>query len=127
MKTKIPKLIEVTIAGEYTNFNDFFESNKTKIYDGIIYCFDLLSNSKRKTIKYLVSATTISQQTDSETVVVEFKTEFFFKKSESSLLIDYILEHYEEIEEYEKCSKIINLHKRLTNSEKPPILELTNV
>lgn len=127
MKTKIPKLIEVTIAGNYSDFNDFFETNKTKIYDGIVHCFDLLSNSNRKTIKYLVSATTVSQPSDSETVVVDFKTEFFFKKSESALLIDYILEHYEEIEEYEKCSKIIKLHKRLTNIENPPILELTNV
>lgn len=127
MITKIPKQIEVSLAGEYSDFNDFFETNKTKIYDGIIYCFDLLSNSKRKTIKYLVTATTMSQSDDSGIVVIDFKTEFFFKKSESSILIDYLLEHYEEIEEYEKCSKIINLHNKLTNFEKKPILDLTNV
>jgi hypothetical protein len=59
--------------------------------------------------------------------VVDFKTEFFFRKSESSILVDHILTHYEEIEEYEKCSEIIKLHKRLTNSEKSHILNLTNV
>jgi len=127
MITKIPKQIEISIAGKYSDFNDFFEGNKTKIYDGIINCFQLLSNSKRKAIKYLISATTLSEPSKSETVVIEFKTEFFFKKSECSLLIDYVLGHYEEIEEYEKCSEIINLHKRLTNSEKTSILKTTNV
>lgn len=127
MKTKIPKQIEIIIAGKYQDFDDFFETNKTKIYDGIVDCFNLLSNSDRKTIRYKISATTISEPSDLETVMVEFKTEFLFRKSESSLLIDYILGHYEEIEQYEKCSEIINLHKRLTNLEKSNILEVTNV
>jgi hypothetical protein len=127
MKTNIPKQIQISLVGEYSDFNDFFETNKTKIYDGIIHCFDLLSNSKRKTIKYLVTATTLSQPNENDTVIVDFKTEFFFKKSESFILTDDILHHYEEIEEYEKCLKIINLHKKLTNSEKTSILDVANV
>jgi hypothetical protein len=123
MNNKIPKVIEVVITGKYNGYIDFFEKNKTRIYEGIIECFDLLSTSKRKTIKYLVQSTTVSELVGP----VDFSTEFVFRKNEADILIDFVLTHFEQIEEYEKCRDILNLHKKLTNSENNHILELTNV
>jgi hypothetical protein len=122
MNNKIPKVIEVVITGKYNGYTDFFEKNKTRIYQGIFDCFNLLSNSNRKTIKYLVQSTTVSELVGP----VDFSTEFVFRKNEADILIDFILTHFEEIEEYEKCQEILILHKKLTNSENMSILELTN-
>ena len=119
MKTKIPREFVVNIVGEYSDYEDFFEQNKTKIYTGIVQCFILLSNSNRKTIKYIVSATT----TNKKTGIIEFNTEFLFRKDECDLLVDYVLEHFEELEEYEKCKDIIILHKSLTNTKKEVIIK----
>lgn len=118
MKNKIPREIKVSIVGEYSDYEDFFEANKTKIYSGIVECFSLLNESNRKTIRYMISATTKSKFLG----IVEFNTEFLFKKNECDLLVEYVLEHFEEIEDYEKCLEIINLHKNLTNSKKVTIL-----
>jgi hypothetical protein len=120
---KIPRSIEVVITGKYNGYNDFFEKNKTKIYSGILECFDLLSTSNRKTIKYLVSASTVSELVGS----VDFTTEFLFRKSDSNILTDFVLDHFEFIEDYEKCQKIIDIEKLLTNSNKSDKLEITNV
>ncbi|MFZ9377117.1 MAG: hypothetical protein ACO25K_08335 [Candidatus Fonsibacter ubiquis] len=118
-KIKIPREFVVNIVGEYTDYEDFFEKNKTKIYTGIVQCFILLSNSNRKTIKYIVSASTKSKRNG----IIEFNTEFLFRKDECDLLVDYILEHFEEIEEYEKCKDIIILYNSLTNSKKETIFK----
>ena len=120
---KIPRSIEVVITGKYNGYNDFFEKNKTKIYGGILECFELLSMSKRKTIKYLVSASTVSELVGS----IDFTTEFLFRKNDSEILTDFVLDHFENIEDYESCQKIINIQKALTNSIKSDKLEITNV
>jgi hypothetical protein len=123
MSNKIPRVIEVVIIGKYDGYIDFFEKNKTQIYEGIVECFDLLSNSKRKTIKYVVQSATVSELVGP----VDFTTEFTFRKTEANILTDFVLDHFEKIEEYEKCRDILNLYKKLTNSENNHILELTNV
>lgn len=120
---KIPRKIEVVITGKYNGYNDFFEKNKTKIYSGILECFELLSTSNRKTIKYVVAASTVSELVGS----VDFITEFLFRKSDFNILTDFVLDHFEFIEDYEKCQKIIDIKKVLTNSNKSDKLEITNV
>ena len=120
---KIPRKIEVVITGKYNGYNDFFEKNKTKIYSGILECFELLSTSNRKTIKYVVAASTVSELVGS----VDFITEFLFRKSDFNILTDFVLDHFEFTEDYEKCQKIIDIKKVLTNSNKSDKLEITNV
>jgi hypothetical protein len=123
MNKKIPKVIELVITGKYSGYIDFFEKNKTQIYDGIFECFSLLSVSNRKTIKYLVQSKTVSDLVGP----INFSTDFIFRKNDADILIDFVLKHFEEIEEYEKCRDILNLHKKLTNTENNHIFELTSV
>jgi hypothetical protein len=46
---------------------------------------------------------------------LSWDTEFIFKKDEYEILVDQILPYYEEIEDYETCSKIKKLHESFEN------------
>lgn len=122
MNNKIPKVVELVITEKYEGYANFFEKNRTKIYLGIIECFELLSNSNRKTIKYLVQSNFISDNSS----LIDYSTYFIFKKNEPDVLNNTVLPHFEEIEEYKKCQDILNLYKKLTNTNNNNILELTN-
>jgi uncharacterized protein with WD repeat len=127
MENKIPKIIETRITGEYNDFSEFYSLNRTKIYDDIINCFELICDSKRKTIKYVVHGTLVTRISDHSISIFELKTDYFLKKHDCKLMIKTILTHFEEIEEYEKCGKIINLYKRLTKNEKIDTFRFENV
>jgi hypothetical protein len=122
MNNKIPKIIELVITEKYDGYSNFFEKNRTEIYLGIVECFELLSNSNRKTIKYLVKSKFISDNSS----LIDFSSDFIFRKSEANILNDIVLPYFEKIEEYEKCRDILNLYKKLTNTNNNNILELTN-
>jgi hypothetical protein len=124
MNNKIPKIVELIIPDTYDGYSNFFEKNRTKIYLGIIECFDLLSNSNRKTIKYSVKS---KFNSDSTSTFFDFGTDFVFRKNDANILNETVLPYFEQIEEYEKCRDILNLYKKLTNTENNHILELTNV
>jgi hypothetical protein len=44
----------------------------------------------------------------------DWNTEFEFHRSETIVLKRDILPYFEENEDYETCSKVVNLHKELT-------------
>lgn len=123
MSNKIPKVVELVITEKYEGYANFFEKNRTEIYLGIIECFELLSNSNRKTIKYLVKSNFISDNSS----LIDYSTYFIFKKNEPDVLKNTVLPHFEKIEEYIKCQDILNLYKKLTNKKNNSTLELTNV
>ena len=104
----------VFVKGKYKNFEDFLEKNKDLIYNGVIDSFKELLGSKKRKIKYTVNAT-VKLETNE---VVEWNTEFLLLKKEPDILIDHIMQHYENNEDYEKCSEILNLYKELTNNVK---------
>jgi hypothetical protein len=110
MKTEKDKF-NVFVKGKYKNFEDFMEKNKDLIYGGVIDSFKELLGSRKRKLKYTVNAT-VKLETNE---VVEWKTEFLLLKNEPNLLVDHIMHHFEEKEDYEKCSEILNLHKELTN------------
>jgi len=104
----------VFVKGKYKNFEDFLEKNKDLIYNGVIDSFKELLGSRKRKIKYTVNAT-VKLETNE---VVEWNTEFLLLKKEPDILIDHIMQHYENTEDYEKCSEILNLYKELTNNVK---------
>ena len=104
----------VYVKGKYKNFEDFLDKNKDMIYGGIIDSFKELLNTKKRRIKYTVNATV--RLSDHE--IVEWKTEFLLLKKEPNILLEHIMPHFEENEDYEMCSEILNLHKDLTKLKK---------
>jgi hypothetical protein len=113
MKTEKDKF-NVHVKGKYKNFEDFLDRNKDLIYGGVIDSFKELLGSRKRKIKYTVNAT-VKLDTNE---IVEWKTEFLLVKNEPDILVEHIMPHFEEQEDYEKCSEILNLHKELTNKEK---------
>jgi hypothetical protein len=47
---------------------------------------------------------------------------FSFYKKDSDVLINDVLPYFEEVENYEKCAEIINLHELLTKKKKLSII-----
>ena len=109
MKTEKDKF-NVFVKGKYKNFEDFLSKNRDLIYGGVIDSFKELQNSRKRKIKYTVNATVKLDSNE----IVEWKTEFLLLKNEPDILVEHIMPHFEEKEDYEKCSEILNLHKELT-------------
>lgn len=104
----------VFVKGKYKNFEDFLNKNKDMIYGGVIDSFTELLNTKKRHIKYTVNAT-VKLETNE---IVEWKTEFLLQKKQPDILLEHIMPHFEECEDYEKCSEILNLHKQLIKTKK---------
>jgi hypothetical protein len=49
---------------------------------------------------------------------MDWKTEFQLSKKDPDILIDHVIQYFEDIEDYEKCSEIISLYKSLTKNKK---------
>lgn len=113
MKTENDQF-NVFVEGNYKNFEDFLTQNKDMIYDGVINSFKELAKTRKRKIKYTVTATVQLETED----VVEWRTEFLLSKSEPDILVEHIMPYFEEIENYEKCADILNLHKLLTKKKK---------
>ena len=113
MKTEKNKF-NVHVKGKYKDFEDFLTKNKDLIYGGVIDSFKELLGTRKRKINYTVNATVKLDNDD----IVEWKTEFTLVKGEPDILIEHIMPHFEEKEDYEKCSEILNLHKELTNKQK---------
>ena len=104
----------VFVKGKYKSFEEFLSKNKDLIYGGVVNSFKELLSTKKRQIRYTVNANV--KLSDDE--IVEWKTEFLLLKKEPNILIDHIMPHFEENEDYEMCSEILNLHKELTKNKK---------
>lgn len=96
---------ELIINGLYKDWKSFYEPNKEEIYKSIIEIFEEFKNTKKRSLILRMSAK--FKNTD-------WNTEFEFHRSETIVLKRDILPFFEETEDYETCSKVINLHKDLT-------------
>ena len=98
---------ELIFDGRYKDFQDFFDINKEVIYKSIIEIFESFSKTKSKNQQTLKVAARIKG--------LDWDTKFDFKKSESIVLKRDIMPFFEEIEDYETCCLIRNIHKELTS------------
>lgn len=112
-KSKI-HTIDVHVSGRYRSFDDFMVSNRSLIYEGVIESFRQLAESKKRSIRFIVNASLTLDYDE----MMEWETEFILLKKDPAILVDHIIHHFEEIEEYEKCKEILNLYNRLTISKK---------
>lgn len=97
---------ELFIKEKYEDFTDFYDENKEVIYKSIIELFSEFKTTRKKTLTLFISAYIKG---------LEWDTEFNFSRDETIVLKRDVMPYFEEIEDYEMCGKIINLHKELTN------------
>jgi replicative DNA helicase len=95
----------IKIKGDYLGWKDFYEPNKEIIYKSIIEIFEEFKTTRKKSLTLNLSAKLKNELWD---------TDIEFKKDDTLVLKRDILPFFEEIEDYEICSKVINLHKELT-------------
>lgn len=101
---------ELFIEGRYKDFNDFYDENKLVIYKSIIDIFLEFKKTRKKTLTLNISA---------KIKGLDWDTEFTFNRDETIVLKRDVLPYFEDIEDYESCSEILNLYKDLTfNKEK---------
>ncbi len=99
---------EVSFREEYPDFKSFYDTNKEEIYRNIIEVFRGFTSSRRKILELHVSATIDG---------FEWKTDFNFHRYDLQPLKKDIMPFFEDIEDYEACSDIINIHKQLTSKK----------
>lgn len=97
--------ITLHIDGEYDGWKDFYEPNKEMIYKSIISIYEEFKNTRKKTLS--LRLTTQFKHAD-------WDTDIEFQRDETIVLKRDILPFFEDSEDYEICSKVINLHKELT-------------
>ncbi len=105
-RKKTPDTI-LNLDESYKDFNDFYGKNKDTIYRAILELFKELPNTRKKSLTLMVTAKIRG---------LEWDTEFTFSKDDAKMLIRDVMPYFEQSEDYETCSEIINLHKSLTNS-----------
>jgi len=95
----------IIIDKNYSDFQTFYKNEKRTVYLGYIDAFEMLNNLKCElipiTVRYL-----IEEQ--------EFTTHLKAERSNQNRLIENILPFFEQLEEYETCSKIVKLHKLIS-------------
>jgi hypothetical protein len=96
---------ELIINGVYKDWKSFYEPNKEDIYKSIIEIFEEFKNTRKKSLVLKLSA----KFRDSD-----WNTEFEFHRNETIVLKRDILPYFEENEDYEICSQVLNIHKELT-------------
>ena len=96
---------ELIINGVYKGWKSFYEPNKEEIYKSIIEIFEEFKNTRKKSLVLRLSAKFKN---------ADWNTEFEFHRSETIVLKRDILPYFEENEDYEMCSQVLNLHKELT-------------
>jgi hypothetical protein len=101
---KILPYLVLKIDGEYDDFPSFYETNKRIIYDSIYGTFYGLINGKNKNL--ILQLYAIIDNSD-------FETEFDFKRDDIIVLIRDLIPFYEELEDYEMCTKVKNLYETL--------------
>lgn len=106
---KPQKIKILKIDGEYSDFHTFYEKNKRIIYDSILESFDEFNQNDK--IKHHVLQLSNVNEEDG------WYAELDFKKEDYIILKRDLMPYYEKIEDYEKCSKIIELDKRFTSSK----------
>lgn len=99
---------ELFLEGRYKDFNDFYDENKLVIYKSIIDIFLEFKKTRKKTLTLNISA---------KIKGLDWDTEFTFNRDETIVLKRDVLPYFEDIEDYESCSEILNLYKDLTFKE----------
>ena len=100
---KIPTFLTIDANKKYYNFESFYEDNKDTIYKGIVSLYEQLSKRKDGSLKIVVKSS-IENTPDANLI---------FDKSDTNVLMKFILPYYENNENYEMCGHIMKIYKKL--------------
>jgi phosphosulfolactate synthase (CoM biosynthesis protein A) len=100
---------ELVLENDYENFPHFYEENKDLIYRTIVETFNGFLDLKRKKKLNLVVYAKIQG--------FEWDTEFIFERNDHEILMRDLMPHFEKIEDYEFCDKIVKIKNLLTNKK----------
>lgn len=96
---------ELKYEKNYESFGDFYDTNKREIYKSIIELFGEFKKTRKRILTLKISA---------KITGLDWDTDFNFRKEELIVLQRDIMPFFEDTEDYETCSEILNLHKELT-------------
>lgn len=102
--TKLKYFKILTINGTYEDFTDFYDDNKGEIYKTIIEIFHEFKNTRKKSLTMYVCAKIKN---------LEWDTEFNFKRTDLIVLKRDVMTYFEQIEDYDTCCEVRDLHKSL--------------
>jgi len=88
----------------YDSFTDFYDTNKSEIYNTIVEIFDEFRKTNKIVLSFSVESTIGG---------LLWSSDFTFSKDQAFVLKRDILPYFEQNEDYEACAKIIELSKEL--------------
>lgn len=94
----------LTFKKKFKSYNEFHNENKNKIYKSIVNLFKEFTNTNIKSLSLSI---------DANIEGIEWNTELHFNRNEINVLKKDIMPYFEDIEDYEMCSEIINLTKTI--------------
>jgi hypothetical protein len=103
-KTNKKSDITLNIIKKYDNFNEYYNDNKFLIYSQVLDMFKLLSSTKKRKVKLLVTGL-IGE--------INFETLYIYNKNKKDILKNTLLPYFKKNEEYEKCDEIIKIYDNL--------------
>lgn len=92
------------IQTAYEDFGSFMDETRDPVYRTIFSAFKELMEKKTPTVTVTVRAHVDNMDVES---VLEFS------KENSNMLTEIILPYFESVEEYEMCSEVLKIHKKL--------------
>lgn len=96
---------ELIFKKKFKSYNQFHSENREKIYKSIVDLFHEFQLVRNKTLSVSISANIEN---------IEWSTELTFNRDESYILKKDVMPFFEDIEDYETCSKILSITKNLT-------------
>jgi hypothetical protein len=105
-KNKETSVKKLNIKGKYSEFTDFYDTNKVKIYKNIINLFGTFKNKDKNELILVLSAKIMD---------LDWETELKFGRQEITVLIKDLIPYFESVEDYETCGEIHNLYLELSS------------
>lgn len=96
--------ISLIIKTNYPDFKSFYKDSQELIYRKVLYAFEELKKTKKD--KKLVVTSEINDHV--------FDTDFDINIESVNMLMNTIIPFFEKIEDYETCSKIVELYSDLS-------------
>lgn len=98
--------INLEIRGDFKSFTEFYSTSKNVIFEKVVDLFNGLLIPENTSLTLTIYTTIDGFKWDSDLIV---------SRNEKEMLMKSILPYFESVENYEKCSEIIKIHKELSN------------
>ena len=98
---------KLTLSKNYPDFDSFYYESKETIYRKLIDAFEKVNIPENKTTNLTVVGNIQGKP---------FNSKFIIEKSNLGLLMSVLIPFFEDMEDYETCSKIVKLYDSLKSN-----------